>query len=1100
MSFLGVAVFVGLRNSSGTMLNSLDKYYDATNHYDIRIISTLGLTEEDIKSINELGTTSYGIHSKDVITNFKKGSNVTKIIGINNNINKVLLNEGTLPKNDNEIVVEKNTLTNEKLKIGDYIEIEKDESLKVNKFKIVGVVSSPLYLFIGGNSMTRGNTNIGNGKVEYYAYVKDSVFNMDYYTELNISINNDYITSSKEYTDLINEKIKLIKSIKSEREKSRYKEIIEKYDILIKEKEELGRSELSKVEDKLNESKKVLDNGYSQLESAKKLLDDSKYKLDQTFITLNNSKVEIQEKEKLLENAKIELENGENEINELLSSYGLTIDDIETIKDILNDQTVSKERLKHIFSNSIYKDEIYELIDKLYETDFLNNLKEYIETKTELAKQKLIDSIPKDIENYDEIVKEIELFTKDTLRESIYSSIISRAQNIDEIKEYIPESLPCHDKIINLLDNYANTILKIKELFDGVDKIKQGKEEIANGERLLLDGKNQLEQGYKIYYDYLNQYNDGLSKYNSGYNDYKNGLNLYNYGLEQYLKNKVDFENEIEKAKKKLSEIEMPKWFIYDRSDDSEYSGFVNNSDSVKRLASAFPTVFFLVAIFMCIMSMSRMALEDRGEIGTLKSLGFSNKHIILKYVIYSILATILGSILGGLFGFYFLTWFIFKIYGMLYYIPFFVYQYNIGPFIGGTIIAVICITGTAILTVKKIVNEKPLSLLRPMVPSKGNKIFIEYIPIWKKISFSNKITIRNIVRYKKRVIMTVLGIAGCTILLLTGYGIKDSIITISDKQFGEVYIFDEVVYLDSKEKNIDKILNTNYIKNYEETNLQTVKVKTLTVDLHALKNDLNYDVINITDYKTHEKLYLENNKVIITDKLSTLYNYKVGDKIKFIDTNNKTYKLEISGIANNYVGANIFMNIETYEKLFEEYKPNVAYINLKNIKEEEKVAKELMKNEHILSVISKNTSKKNIEVMLQSLDNVVLILVILSGMLSFVVLYNLSYINISERKREIATLKVLGFTHSEVDNYIIKENFIITIIGILIGLLLAKPFVDYIVNTVEIELVRFIHIINISSYLCTFTYMILFTCIVTVIIHFTLKKIDMIESLKTVE
>ena len=1100
MSFLGVAVFVGLRNTPGTMLSSIDKYYDNTNHYDIKIVSTLGLTEEDVKSINELGTKSYGTHSKDVITNFKKGSNVTKLIGINNKINKVLLNEGTLPKKENEIAVEKNVLSKEGLKIGDYIEIEKDESLKVNKFKIVGVVSSPLYLFIGGNSMTRGNTNIGNGKVEFYSYVKDSVFNMDYYTEINISIKNDYITSSKEYIDLINEKIKLIESIKSEREKSRYKEIIEKSDTEIKEKEEYGRSELSKVEDKLNESKNILDNGYLQLQSAKKLLDDSKYQLDQTYITLNNSKVEIQEKEKLLENAKIELENGENEINELLSSYGLTIDDIETIKDILNDQIVSKERLKHIFSNSKYKDQINKLIDNFYDTDFLNCLKEYIETKTEEAKEKLIDCIPKDIDNYDEIVNDIELFSKDTLREEIYSSILSNAYNIDDVKKSIPEWLCYYDNIINLLDNYANTVIKIKELFDAVDKIKQGKEEIKNGESLLKDGKEKLEQGYKMYYDYLNQYNDGFSKYNAGYNDYKNGLNLYNSGLEEYLKNKVDFENKIEEAKKKLSKIEMTKWFIYARGDDSEYSSFVDNSDSVKNLASAFPTVFFLVAIFMCIMSMSRMALEDRGEIGTLKSLGFSNKQILLKYIIYSTLATILGSILGGLFGFYFLTWFIFRMYGMLYCIPFFIYQYNIGPFIVGTIIAVICITGTAMLTVKKIVTEKPSSLIRPMAPSKGNKIFIEYLPIWKNISFSNKITIRNIVRYKKRVIMTVLGIAGCTILLLTGYGIKDSIITIPDKQFGEVYIFDEVVYLDSKEKDISKILNTKYIKNYEETNLQTVKVKSITVDLHALKDDFNYDVINLTDYKTHEKLYLENNKVIITDKLSTEYNYKVGDKIKFIDTNNKTYKIEISGIATNYIGANIFMNIETYEKLFEEYKPNVAYINLINIKEEEKIAKELIKNEHILSVISKNSAKKNIEVMLQSLDNVVLILVVLSGMLSFVVLYNLSYINISERKREIATLKVLGFTHGEVDNYIIKENFIITIIGILIGLMLAKPFVDYIVNTVEIELVRFIHIINISSYLYTFAYMILFTCIVTVIIHFTLKKIDMIESLKTVE
>jgi putative ABC transport system permease protein len=264
------------------------------------------------------------------------------------------------------------------------------------------------------------------------------------------------------------------------------------------------------------------------------------------------------------------------------------------------------------------------------------------------------------------------------------------------------------------------------------------------------------------------------------------------------------------------------------------------------------------------------------------------------------------------------------------------------------------------------------------------------------------------------------------------------------------------------------------------------------------MDNDDNKIVV-LKDYQTDEDLFLEDNKVIINNKIVDKYNYRIGDKIEFKDNNIK-YSLEISGIANNYVGSYLYINKNTYEKMFEEFKPNVSYIVIDNIDNEESVVNELMKNEHVLSISKKESMLKSIDVMLGPLDYIVLILLVLSGMLSFVVLYNLSYINISERKREIATLKVLGFTYGEVDNYIIKENFIITIVGILVGIILGKPFVDYIVDAIELDLVSFIHKINITSYLYTFLFMILFTVIVTVIIHFTLKKIDMIESLKTVE
>jgi putative ABC transport system permease protein len=1099
MSFLGVAMFVGMRTTTGVMLASLDEYYKEQNYYDIKIISTLGLTSDDVNSLNKLGVTSYGTHSKDVLTLLGEDTTVTKIIGLNDKINKVLLDEGRLPQSDDEIVVEQNFLSHKGKKIGDYYEIDDDQSFKVHKFKIVGTVTSPMYLLVGGNSITRGNTNIGNGAVEFYAYTLDSVFNMDYYTEIYVKIDNDYITSSKEYVDLVNDTLDKIDGIKSIREKARYDEIYNKYVKEIDENEAKGLKELNDAKNKLDTFKNELDKGYSKLRASKLEIDSGKKSLEATLNMLNNSRIELEEGTIKLEQAKKELENGEKELTDALSEYGLTIDDILTLRELLNDRVVSKERLKHVFSESPYKDVIYKIIDYIYETEDLKKIKEYIESNCPCFKEKIISLIPKDVENYDEIVEYITNLNKDILREDIYIKILDTANNIEDIKNSIPSDVPYRDNIIKLLDNYADTVIKIKELFDGVDSLIKGKEEIRKNEELLRDGKIKLDNGYSEYYKYEQQLKEGEAAYHRGYKDYLNSLNIYNSSIEEYFRNKFDFENKIAEARSKLTEIEMPEWYIYSRDDDSEYSGYIGVGDSIDRLAATFPTIFFIVAVFMSIMSMSRMALEDRVEIGTLKSLGFSNKHIYLKYVLYSTIATIIGGILGGIFGFYFLTWFIFRMYRVLYCLPYFKYYYDFLPLILGIAISVICITGSSVVTVRKIVTEKPSSLLRPLAPSSGKKIILEYLPIWKILSFSNKITIRNIVRYKKRVIMTVIGITGCTVLLLTGYGIRDAIRNIPQKQFGEVFVFDEIFYLDKEYDNIDDVLNNEHIVSRQDANMQTVKVKGTSSNLFAVDN-LDSNNVIVRDYITNEKLNLEDGKVIITNKLLDIHNYNVGDKIEITDNNNKVHTAIVSGIANNYVGSYIFISKSYYEDMFGKYIPNVSYVSLDSIDNEETVTVELMKNEHVLSVVKKTSMLESIDVMLNPLDYIVVILLVLSGMLSFVVLYNLSYINISERKREIATLKVLGFTHGEVDNYIIKENFIITIIGIIVGMIVGKPFVDYIVDAIELDLVSFIHKINLDSYLFTFMFMILFTCIVTVIIHFTLKKINMIESLKTVE
>lgn len=441
----------------------------------------------------------------------------------------------------------------------------------------------------------------------------------------------------------------------------------------------------------------------------------------------------------------------------------------------------------------------------------------------------------------------------------------------------------------------------------------------------------------------------------------------------------------------------------------------------------------------------------------------------------------------------------------MMYEVPIFAYSTNLVPVVIGIAISLLCICGATLITINGLVREKPTILLRPQSPNKGKKILLENIKfLWRKISFSNKITIRNIFRYKKRVGMTIIGIIGCTTLLLAGYGIRDSIVSIGQKHFDEIFVFDNIFYLDGKvDKNeLDEMFSSSHIKEKIYTKMSTVEVGTDSVNLFVPQDSNKIEnIVKLRDVNTKQKLKIERNKVIVSSKLAKKLKIKTNDKIEFVDSQNNKYSFVVSGITENYIGNYIYMDRQTYEKNIDKFNINVCYVKLDNIENEKDLTADLLKNNsNIISSVSSKSVLERFSKIFGALDNVVVILVIFSGALSFVVLYNLVYVSISERQKEIATLKVLGFNHKEVDSYIIKEETIISIVGILIGLLVGTWYSYIIIETLEVSSVQFIKEISLKSYLCTFAFMILFKLIVNFRVHFTLKKIDMIESLKSIE
>lgn len=586
--------------------------------------------------------------------------------------------------------------------------------------------------------------------------------------------------------------------------------------------------------------------------------------------------------------------------------------------------------------------------------------------------------------------------------------------------------------------------------------------------------------------------------------------------------NKKEFEDKIREAERKLidakediAEIETPTWYILDRNANAGYVSFIQDTDSIANIGKVFPVVFFIVALLISLTSMTRMVEEQRMQIGTFKALGYSKIQIMFKYVIYAGIACVLGGILGMSVGFALLPKIIWMMYSMMYQLPDIGVSFNLEFGGMGLILISICIVGATIYTVLKELKHEPAVLMRPKTPKSGNRVILEKIPfIWKKLNFNQKVTARNIFRYKKRFCMTVIGILGCTALILTGFGIKDSVQQIVPNHFEKIFVYDMQITVKDTVEQGEKEELAEYLEQKEEVakiaktymTAGIAKLNGHSEDVHIVVPE-NMEklegLINIYDVTTKEKAKINEYEIGLSDKVAELLNVKIGDSIIIKNSDNIEVEVKISSIIENYVQHYVFMTKETYESLYnEKYEYNVILTKNINLTEEneENLTKEIMKKAEIASVTNMSEFEENIKETLELLNYVVLVLIISAGLLAFVVLYNLSNVNISERIRELATIKVLGFYDKEVYNYITKETIILTIIGIIFGLGFGYFLSTYILGTCEINMLRFPRIVHIISYVYAVFITIAFTIIVNIVTYFALKKIDMIESLKSIE
>ena len=1147
---IGCAFFSGIRASEPDMRYSGDAYFDEKNLMDIQVMSTMGLTEDDLDAIRAVDGVldAEGSYATDVLCTIRGNQVAVHVMALQDKMNQVQLEGGRLPEKENECVIDADYLDGKNLKIGDKITLSSgtsdslEDTLKTDTFTIIGTVSSPEYI-----AFHRGSTTIGNGSVSAFLCVPEKAFSLDVYTEITVQVEGakEATAFTKEYEEHVDSVLKKVQAIKAEREQARYDEIVSTAQEKVDEaQEELAQAEqdladgkeeaeeeLASAREKLDAVQKELERGRNQLAASKLELEQSRNLLISKQKELNQSKAQVEQGAQELSEKQIALTTLRNQLAQLKEQEESLEDQRQ---ELLAQQTQMQQKKDELLKakeelqqqaedyQSAYQ-QIYQPLKQSYEE--LNTQYELLLQNYEALKEEY-DRKQEAGEEDPELKAQLEQLEAE--KTAMEEKLTEWKANLDKMEQeakaaeaeiqknqtkieagltQINEGLPAVEAGIAQIEAgipvLQDNIQKLTDVLTQGDaailtasrQIDQAKAQITSGQQQIDSGWQQISEGQKKIEEAQQQLSSGTKELEDGWAEYEEGRIEAQKKIEDGERQITEAREELAKAQQKIDDLEKPKWYVYDRNNLTEYSGYGDNADRMRAIGKVFPLIFFLVAALISLTTMTRMVEEERTQIGILKALGYGNASIVGKYLWYAILATLTGGVFGILIGEKIIPYIIITAYKILYrHMYDVVIPYNL----------YYAVTACAAAA----------ELMRPPTPKQGKRVFLERVPfIWKNLNFTWKSTVRNLVRYKKRFFMTVFGIGGCMGMMLFGFGLKDSISAIVPLQYEQIQLYDGDVILKEdvteeerndvqKELDADKKVSVtaeNLLKNIEVSSGESSQEVYLDVpkDVEAFKK-----FVVIRDRKTKEIYSLEDKGAILTEKAAKLLEVNVGDKLT-IDTDDGEKTVLISAICENYMGHYLYMTSEVYEKTFGEAPDynSIYYRTQDRTTEEAKdVGENVMKCDGTLSISYTTSLKKQVDHMLESLDIVIIVLIISAGMLAFVVLYNLNNINITERKRELATLKVLGFYDKEVSSYVYRENILLTLIGALAGLLIGKILHRFIVETVEIDSVMFGRNIDPPSFLYAFLLTVAFSLFVNGVMYFKLKKINMVESLKSVE
>lgn len=1149
MVALGVCFFTGLRSSEPDMQQSLDAFMDQTGFLNIRVMGTYGMTENDVTALGAIKgvTDAEGLYTVDVLSDLGESPQVIHVQSLTGEINQLDLSSGRLPESPDECVVDSALADEFDLRLGDRITVysgtddDLEDSLGNDTFIITGIGSSPEYL-----TFDRGSASIGTGSIAGFIAVDKSAFTAPAYTQVYVraDVLDEYNCFSDEYADIVEELTARIEAIAGERCEIRFAEATEEArDKLAEGKQELADAK-AEAEKQFEEAKKQIEDGQvkiqegwdelnasiEQFNAGKQDYEEGLKAFKDGLAQITEGERQLEEAKKLLEEKEAELEAGKAQIEEGWEQYNAGIAELEAAKTQIEESEEQLATLERMFSVA---ETAYTQAAERWEsqkTDLETQQKELDEDKAAYEaengtswedspllslRQSMLDSQAQTIARLEEELAPL----KESMEETKATVEDSRRQ-LEEGKAQYDAGVAELEAVRLQLEASEQQIAEGETaIADGKAEIEANEKELIAGKATLLAGEPQLEAAKTQIEEAEAQIAAGRLELEQGEQELADSVAELEKAEAEAEKEFAKAEEEIADGEKELAKLDMPEWYVLDRNTIQNYVEYDLDAQKIGALGEVVPVIFFFVAALVSLTTMTRMVEEQRTQIGTLKALGYSDISIAMKYILYALSATVAGCVLGVLIGSTLIPWIVMTAYGMLY-VNMNVILTPIQPLysVMASAVAILCTVGAAWLACHRALTSQAAQLMRPVAPTKGKRIFLERIPfIWKHCSFSVKSTLRNLFRYKKRLFMTLFGIGASMGLLIVGFGLQDSLEKIVDRQYTTIWMYDSLMYLNDADDDEAMGALEQYLTDSDEI------AGWLDVSSEAMEAEAN-DVfksivllvpedaaqieafVNLTNRTSGEHFTLDDRTAVISEKLATKLSLEIGDTMTIKIDETERYEVSVGGIVENYMQYYVYMSPEAYEKVFDD-EPEwnqrmVLYADgvEENAAVEEKLSAELLEQDAVISVVTSSSTRSNIRNMLKALDYVVILLIVSSGLLAFVVLYNLNNINITERKRELATIKLLGFYPGELAAYVYRENIILTIMGIGIGVLLGTWITSYVIKTVEIDMIMFGRGIDLSSYIIASLMTATFSFIVNVVMYYRLQKIDMIESLKSVE
>lgn len=1181
---LSVAFLSGLKATAPDMKRTGDDYLDSLHLADIQVLSTLGLTDDDITSLRAQDKVedAEGEYVIDAFASSDSLDAVVKVLSLTGRgINEVLLRDGRMPERADECVVEENMLSLMSISIGDTITLtpgdDLSDALAQDTYTVVGTVRSPVYL-----AVERGTSTLGSGTVKAYLYLPREAFTLDYYTAAYVRVSGaaEMTAFYSDYDDDIDAVIDELEPFGDARAQLRHDDLVdeatEKLDDAQKELDDAkaeADEKLGDAQKELNDARRKLDDGWKDYYDGQQELKDARVELDDAKIELDDGEMQYLNGMEEYEDALDEYEKGRAEYEDGLAQYEDGVKELESGEKELaagRRQLESGERQLEELAKTVtdalagtgspYAGGPGKLLDDLGRGDSaaiaatdgaLGGIRAQLtggiaqtQSKIDEMQDQLvtvntaIDQLSQIPPEYmtpeqEQMLAEAQA-AKPQLEAGIATAQATKAEleeNLSQLNSISASSLAASKRELDdgwdeyyageaELDAGRKELRDAKmELDDAKAQLDDAPAQLADAKKELSDARKKLDDGWKDYYDGEEQYADGVKELSDAYTELTDGERDYRKGLREYADGKAeadekiaDAQEKITDARRKVADIDSCEWYIFSRSYNPGYTGFGQDADRMANLASVLPIIFFLVAALVCLTTMTRMVEEQRVQIGALKALGYSRLAISWKYIGYGLLPSLVGGVLGLVIGYILFPKMIFTAYQIMYQMPDIELHAYTDISLFSVLAAVACTTVATLWACLATLRETPASLMRPRTPKAGKRVFLEYIkPLWRRMSFIHKVTARNLFRYQKRFWMTVIGIGGCTALIIAGFGMRSSLLFTMSRQYDELFHYSAQVTLadnalpEERAAVEDFLEHDSRVVNYIPCAASSATVVTpsysTTAYVEVMASDEIGKVVDLFDYKSGDPITMGDEGVYIDQKLSELLKVSVGDTF-FLDGDVRG-DVTVAGIYEHYTGHFIYMTPGYYENaLHADGEPNAYLLNFTSDDTDtcNAIFEKLLDMSGVATTSRMRDTQDTYTHSMERVDFVVVIIILAAAALAMVVLFNLSNINITERQRELATIKLLGFYDGEVSAYVYRENIVLTVFGILMGCFMGHWLHIYLVRSTEIDLMMFGRQTAPSAYVYAAILTALFSLLVNVLAHFKMKKIDMVESLKSAE